>query len=115
MIMKLWLDDLRQAPKGWERTYNARTTIKILDTEEVTEISLDHDLGNPEVVGTGYDVACHLERMAFEGKKLPKICRIHSQNPVGAAQMLSCLRNIQERFNIFELIEYKPYSPVENY
>lgn len=108
--MKIWLDDLRQAPSGWQRTYNARTTIFFLETEDVTEISLDHDLGNPEVVGTGYDVALFIYKRAFEGKKVPSVCRIHSQNPVGAKQMQSALERINDFFPLTVKVVWEPYS-----
>lgn len=107
--MKIWLDDLRQAPTGWHRTYNARTTMYLLETEDVTEISLDHDLGNPEVVGTGYDVVKHMERMAFEGKKIPQRCAVHSQNPVGAKRMIDGLVSIKDRFGCIEIINIVRY------
>lgn len=107
--MKIWLDDLRQAPEGWERTYNARTTIKLLETEDVEEISLDHDLGNDEVVGTGYDVVLHMEKMASEGRKIPRRCAVHSQNIVGAKRMISALTSIKERFGAIDIINIVRY------
>ncbi len=108
--MKIWLDDLRQPPHGWIRTYNARSTIKLLDTENVTEISLDHDLGNERIVGTGYDVASHIYKRALEGKRVPSICRIHSQNPVGSKQMEMALNRINDFFPLTVRVVVEPYK-----
>ena len=76
----LWLDDIRPMPAHythWAKT--ARQAIEILQTGEVIECSLDHDLGNQ--VETGYDVAKYIEEQAHN-KTLPRIrCKIHSQNP----------------------------------
>jgi len=44
-IMKLFLDDVRHAPKGWIRTHNVESTINLLKSNRVTKLSLDHDLG----------------------------------------------------------------------
>lgn len=43
--MKLFLDDVRQTPIGWQRAETAWETIRFLEHEDVTHLSLDHDLG----------------------------------------------------------------------
>ncbi len=43
--IKVYLDDERQTPKGWTRTYSVNQTITLLKTGLVTHLSLDHDLG----------------------------------------------------------------------
>lgn len=53
--MKLYLDDERKTPVGWVRVFWPEEAIAWLKTEMVTEISLDHDLGDDDR-GTGYDV-----------------------------------------------------------
>ncbi|MFM5128625.1 cyclic-phosphate processing receiver domain-containing protein [Aeromonas veronii] len=53
--MKLYLDDERKTPVGWIRVFWPDEAIAWLKTEMVTEISLDHDLGDDDR-GTGYDV-----------------------------------------------------------
>ena len=42
--IKVYLDDERDTPAGWIRTYNVEQTIALLSTRCVQEISLDHDL-----------------------------------------------------------------------
>ena len=58
--MKVYLDDERTTPDGWVRTYWPEEAIALLKTGAVTEISLDHDLGD-DARGTGYSVLLWLE------------------------------------------------------
>jgi len=44
--MKVFLDDERATPEGWTRVFWPAEAIALLPTGEVTEISLDHDLGD---------------------------------------------------------------------
>lgn len=60
MQMKVYLDDERQAPEGWYRVYWPEEAIALLNKGDVTEISLDHDLGD-DAHGTGYDVVLWIE------------------------------------------------------
>lgn len=53
--MKIYLDDERQTPEGWHRVYWPEKAIALLKQGAVTEISLDHDIGDDDH-GTGYDV-----------------------------------------------------------
>lgn len=98
--VRLYLDDARETPEGWERVYTAGECIVRLGRGDVDMLSLDHDLG-PELsgVGTGYDVVCWLELRAHAGLPLPRIITIHSANPVGRERMtagLTRIRQIQE-------------------
>lgn len=97
--MKVWLDDLREAPAGWIRVKTPEDAIELLRAGEVAELSLDHDLGldTEEAERTGYDVLLWLEREAAEGRwsfPLPSI-RIHSANPVGRARMERAIASIE--------------------
>ena len=65
--MKLYLDDERKTPVGWVRVFWPEGAIAWLKTEMVTEISLDHDLGDDDR-GTGYDVILW---MALFPKSMP--------------------------------------------
>lgn len=97
--IRLWLDDVRQMPPRythWAKT--ARQAIKLLETGEVTECSLDHDLGNQ--VETGYDVAKWIEEHAHDGT-LPIIhCKVHSQNAVGAKNIKMALQSAYRAWGI---------------
>ncbi len=43
--MKVLLDDVQDAPQGWVRVQWPEEAYRLLETGQVTEISLDHDLG----------------------------------------------------------------------
>lgn len=95
MSIKLWLDDIRPAPDGWVWAKTAIAAINILQTGEVTEISLDHDLG--ENVDSGYDVACWIEKNVFSGNVQCPKWHVHSANPVGAARITMAMRSAEGR------------------
>ena len=42
--MRLFVDDERQAPKGWHRARTVTEAIRILATMSVEEVSLDYDM-----------------------------------------------------------------------
>jgi hypothetical protein len=91
--MKVHLDDIRQAPRGWRRAYWPDEAIRMLETGKVTEISLDHDLGD-DSRGTGYDVLLWIEEaVANRGFHPPKI-RIHTANPAAKLRMEAAVRSI---------------------
>jgi hypothetical protein len=54
-IIKVYLDDERIAPEGWHQVYWPDEAIELLRLNSVSEISLDHDLGD-NFRGTGYEV-----------------------------------------------------------
>lgn len=94
--MKIWLDDdlddpektKRHTPPGWVGVKTAHEAIDYLKTGNVTEISLDHDLGDEAIVGNGYQVARWIEEHVINDNFVPPIITIHSANPTGR-------RNIQ--------------------
>lgn len=89
----VWLDDLRPAPVGWKHVYTAPEAIAALAAGGVEEISLDHDLGEDEGAGTGYDVAVWIENGAADGTLSKLTWSIHSANPVGRARMTAALES----------------------
>lgn len=95
--MKVFLDDERNPPIGWILVRWPDEAIKLLQTGRVTDISLDHDLGDDER-GTGYDVILWIEERVFtKGFKPPKI-KVHSANSSARKKMELGIRSI-ERFN----------------
>lgn len=89
--MKVYLDDLRPTPKGYDvRVYTAQGAIDVLSSGRVTHISLDNDLGEGDV-GEGRDVAKWLENAAFHND-IPR-CEIvvHSANPVARDYILKAI------------------------
>lgn len=89
-VMLVWLDDVRPAPEGWEWVKTEEEAIEILKTGRVEYLSLDHDLG---FGGSGYSVACFIEKSAFRGLLRPFRWDVHSQNPVGRERMVNAMLN----------------------
>ena len=84
--MKLWVDDIREAPEGWECARCAKLALHLLKKHNVVEVSLDHDLGEYSL--TGYDIAKQMVELSL----WPKDIYCHSMNPVGREQILSTLK-----------------------
>ncbi len=97
---RVWLDDARPMPPDW--THHVRTAseaIALLCTGQVEAISLDHDLGEETVSGSGYTVACWIEEAAVLGNLAPITVAIHSANPVGVARMRAAIRAAGRAWN----------------
>ena len=101
--MKLYVDDIRPAPEGWQQARTVTDAIRFLSMfgEQVNEISLDHDISYAvEVAGTQRPfpspenftaVAMYIRTMYISnGFVLPEIT-IHSANPVGAKELSNIL------------------------
>lgn len=92
--MKVFLDDERATPEGWVRVYWPDEAIALLQTCQVTEISLDHDLGDDDR-GTGYDVLLWIEdAMRLQGFVPPRM-HVHSANPAARVRMLAAMASIE--------------------
>lgn len=93
--MKVWLDDERPAPDGYDiwvkRADHCKTLIQ---SGLVDELSFDHDLG--EGVGTGYDLAAWVEMTSAVAAIRPFSWAIHSQNPVGAKRIRAAMTNAEK-------------------
>jgi len=103
--MKVYLDDTRDTPAGWIRVYWPDEAIELLKTGEVTEISLDHDLGD-DARGTGYDVVLWLEKRVFsagfvppffKGDIVPPKMTVHSANTSARDRMNAGIASIMKR------------------
>lgn len=97
--MKIWLDDVREAPEGWLWIKNCTELTAVLGFSDqlgtpIDEISLDHDLGPEEKNGTGVIALTQLERFfTFVNLPLPTI-HIHTMNPVARVRMQQLLDSI---------------------
>lgn len=104
--LSIYLDDVRNPPAmlndnfvDWKVIRTASNCIDFIDKHlnEIDFISFDHDLGNDED-GTGYNVACHLEKLAIEKKIYkPFDYQVHSANPVDADKINVCMKNVMSR------------------
>lgn len=78
--MKIFLDDERAAPEGWILVKTPHDAIVLLQTGEVTMISLDHDLGLSDDQ-TGYTVLLWLEeQVAMNNFVPPDVIMVHTAN-----------------------------------
>jgi hypothetical protein len=91
--VRVYLDDERETPEGWERVYWPSEAIELLKTGKVTDISLDHDLGDDDR-GTGYDVVLWIEEaVATAGFEAPNM-NVHSANSSARDKMNLGIQNI---------------------
>jgi hypothetical protein len=96
--MRIWLDDNRPAPDGWAWARSYEDAIELFDRygEEITDVSLDHDLcpahsrGDYSDRRTGYDV---LEALLSLGLR-PAIT-LHTMSAAGMQRMLDLLDSIE--------------------
>jgi hypothetical protein len=91
--LKVYLDDERETPIGWHRVYWPDEAIALLKDNLVSELSLDHDLGDDDH-GTGYDVVLWIEEAVItQGFIAPKIT-VHSANSSARHKMQLGIDNI---------------------
>ena len=87
--MRVFLDDERATPEGWtRRVYWPEEAIALLESAQVAELSLDHDLGDDER-GTGYDVVLWIEEAVVLRGFIPPVIRVHSANSSARDKMLA--------------------------
>lgn len=102
--MKIWIDDIRRAPKGWvwiKTVDEALITINTcsLDDEEII-ISLDHDASDKYTkYGGDYieilnrlEAECAINDTLKEFVKTKMTFNLHSMNPVGVENMRRIIR-----------------------
>jgi hypothetical protein len=90
-LIRLWIDDTRDPPdSGWTHVRTCDEAVRAVDASQPERVSFDHDLGEG---GTGYDVACFVERLAYDGKIGRFEWDVHSANPVGAERIAVVMRN----------------------
>ena len=89
--MKLWVDDEREAPSGWEHRKTVHEAIMTIDNlrNSITHISLDHDDGKDTFEAVARFIRL-MKELHFEWD--PHIT-VHSANPIGKKNMESILLN----------------------
>ena len=93
--MKLWIDDLRPAPIGYEWVKSVDQAKMVIDINErlvgasvIELIDIDHDAG--DYAQHGGDYIKLLDWLEETGRNYP--IRIHSMNPVGVANMRAIIQ-----------------------
>ena len=99
--IKVYLDDdleWRPTPEGWVRTTTAQETIALLEEGNVAALSLDHDLGDDELFGTGYTVVYWLaEQSEANSRNLwPAHIDLHTANTVGGEAMAATIKRYSD-------------------
>lgn len=94
--MKVFLDDERDTPEGWTRTYTVEETLSLLETKQVTELSVDNDLG--ENIPEGYKVLDTLEEWVHFDPSFPiPIITVHSSNASRVQSMKQAIANLERK------------------
>lgn len=92
--MNIYLDDERDTPKGYERTYTVEETINLIKANDgnIEYLSLDNDLGAGQKEGK--EVMNWIEEQAHANtlKPIPHII-IHTGNPGARDQMMKARYN----------------------
>ena len=88
MRVKIWVDDIRPVPMGYEGTKTVDETIALIEEieaegGEIELLDLDHDLG--DYAKYGGDAIKILDYLAERETFYP--VAIHTANPVGRANM----------------------------
>jgi len=103
--MKVFLDDMRQAPEGWVQARWPGEVIFFMEYFDVEEISLDHDLACPFLLDgeyynlvkeeTGYDVLLWIEEEVYYNGFIPPKIKLHTANVVARKKMEASLEIIE--------------------
>lgn len=96
--MKVYLDDERATPGGWVRAYWPNEVIALLQTGTVTDLSLDHDLGD-DTRGTGYTALVWLEEQVIVHGMTPPRLYVHSANSSARLKMEAAIASIERHAN----------------
>lgn len=113
MKINVYLDDLRDCPEGFVLAKNIDELKKIFEENEVTILSLDHDLGEDEngnLLPTGYDFVKYFCEYGLFCDKI----YLHTDNTVGKDNIEAVLKASQRRGFISKDIAVYPYPFVPN-
>lgn len=92
--MKVYFDDERIAPDDWIQVRWPEDAIRLLESGKVTELSLDHDLGD-DAHGTVYDVVLWIEEAVATCGFRPPSIKVHSADSSARIKMESGIRSIE--------------------
>jgi hypothetical protein len=111
--MRIWVDDERDPRQWlphirwfrgrdlkeldeWVWVKSAQDAIALLASQSVVELSLDHDLGDPDEVGDGHMVAVWIEERVFtDNDYVPPIIHVHSSNVAGRERLEAAVASIE--------------------
>lgn len=111
--MNVYVDDLRDCPKGFTIARTFEEAVTLLQQHEVDILSLDHDLGEDaegNLLPTGYDLVKYFCEHGLRANKI----YLHTDNPVGRENMYETLKGAKRRGFIDQDIEIYHYSITSN-
>jgi hypothetical protein len=76
MGIRIWLDDNRPAPDGWKWAHNVEEAQVMLLHRQADELSLDHDLDNPDCL------TCNFHCGHQDDGKCEHGCQCHSNGDI---------------------------------
>ena len=119
--VNVFLDDVRDphehgwrypSTTDWVLTKTPKSCIALLDAEIVNYLSLDHDLGDDERIGTGYDVLKWLEERVYTDRyfQAPRHISVHSANVSVRKKMEQAIKSNVKRCeeNVEWVLEANP-------
>jgi hypothetical protein len=99
--MKVWLDDSRPMPAGYDRhVKTAEDAIELLNTGLVDEISLDNDLGFNKT--EGQIVARYIENHAYYGLLRGLRVRVHTDDLAARKEICGALQRAKRYWMHYE-------------
>jgi|SRR5581483_2622135 len=110
MGLKLFVDDLRECPRGWIPAKTITEAIRILSTVNIEEVSLDHDIGCRLVTGQEHSSNETFEPIAWfllmanSPIEVVKV-RIHTSN-VAAGRRMADIMHIDYNNEIYDPKNY---------
>ena len=117
--MKLWIDDIRTPPIGydlWARNYDEAIKFITEHRNQITRISFDHDIASYDDYGnelTGYAIAVYIEQEVYyediDPKSIHEI-QVHSSNASGNRKIVACFNNMKEKFNPYMVVVLNQYE-----
>lgn len=103
--MKLFVDDIRRCPDGWELARTVTKAIRVLATMPIDEISIDHDICcfMEQAKADGLSGYSHTSNetfmavvyyiLAMPRELRPKIVKIHTANTYAGNIMMDMLKD----------------------
>lgn len=94
--VKVYLDDKRTTLDGYIRAFWPAQVITFLEELDVSEVSLDHDLGDDDI-GTGNDVVLYIEEKVYFNPdwNIP-VLKTHTDNSSAREKMQKGIQQIHK-------------------
>lgn len=88
--MRIYVDDERSAPTGWQQVRRPQRAIELLQAGAVKELSLGNDSR-----GTGDEVLRWIQEAVSTCDFDPPVIVVHTVNPAARNRLTSRIRSIQ--------------------